>query len=53
VVIKNNLPTYREITTGLDNGTSVEILQGLNKDEIIVTEGQQYITEGIEINITE
>jgi len=53
VLIKNNLPVYREITTGLDNGTSVEVVQGLKKDEVIVTEGQQYITEGIEVNITE
>lgn len=53
VVIKNDLPVYREITTGLDNGTSVEVLQGLKENEVIVTEGQQYITEGIEINITE
>ena len=52
VVIKNNLPEYREITTGLDNGTSVEVLTGLKENEVIVTEGQQYITEGIEINIT-
>ncbi|HZK88072.1 MAG TPA: efflux RND transporter periplasmic adaptor subunit [Anaerovoracaceae bacterium] len=53
VVIKNNLPEYREITTGLDNGTSVEVLQGLKENEVIVTEGQQYITEGIKVNITE
>ncbi len=52
VVIKNKLPKYKEITTGLDNGTFVEVVTGLKKDEVIITEGQQYITEGVEINIT-
>lgn len=52
VVVKNNLPLYREITAGLDNGTQVEVIKGLKKDEVIVVEGQQYITEGVEINIT-
>lgn len=52
VIIDNNMPIYREVSTGLDNGTQVEIVKGLKKDEVIVIEGQQYITEGVEVNIT-
>ena len=51
VVIKNKLPIYKEIETGLDNGTNVEVTKGLKQGEIVVIEGQQYITEGVEINI--
>lgn len=52
VVIQKKLPSYKEISTGLDNGTQVEVLKGLKKDDVIVVEGQQYVTEGIEVNIT-
>lgn len=51
VVIKNNLPIYREIEIGLDNGTSVEVVKGLKENETIAIEGQQYATEGIEVNV--
>jgi RND family efflux transporter MFP subunit len=51
VLINNNLPSYKEISTGLDNGTQVEVTKGLKTGDVIAIEGQQYITEGIMVNI--
>ena len=54
VVIENgNIPKYKDVTTGIDNGEYVEITSGLETGETIVTLGQQYVKEGVAVNIVE
>ena len=54
VVIENgDIPKYKEVTTGIDNGEYVEITSGINSGETIVTAGQQYVKEGVAVNIVE
>lgn len=50
VVINKEMPEYRKVLTGLDNGAFVEIINGLKEGETIVVEGQQYITENVKVN---
>lgn len=51
VVLKKSIPSYVSIETGLDNGSYVEILSGLNADDVVVIEGQHYIIEGQKVNV--
>ena len=50
---ENNIPTYKEVVTGIDNGKFVEVKAGLTSGEKIITSGQQYITEGQAVNVIE
>lgn len=52
VVLNNQIPKYRKIKTGLDNGTYAEVTEGLKEGEMIVIEGQQFITENVKVNVT-
>jgi RND family efflux transporter MFP subunit len=51
VVGSNNKITIKDVSLGIDNGTIVEILQGVKVGENIVTTGQQYLSDNSEINI--
>lgn len=42
-----------EVTTGIDNGESIEILTGLQNGDSVITEGQSYVSEGEQINVVE
>ena len=54
VVLKSgDIPEFREVTTGIDNGELVEIISGLSPGETIVAVGQHYVKEGIAVNIVE
>lgn len=53
VIESGNMPIYKEVGTGIDNGEYVEITSGLNTGETIVTAGQQYVKEGVAVNIVE
>jgi RND family efflux transporter MFP subunit len=53
VVIKDNIPEFKEVTTGIDNGEYVEIISGLSEGETIAILGQQYAKEGVAVNIIE
>jgi len=50
---ENNIPTYKEVVTGIDNGEFVEIKAGLKSGEKIITSGQQYISEGQAVKVIE
>lgn len=39
------------VELGIDNGKSVEILNGLNAGDEIITSGQDYVSDGEEVNI--
>ena len=45
------IPAFREVETGIDNGTRVQILSGLEEGETVVWSGQQFVTEGEAVNI--
>lgn len=51
VVLKDKIPSFQSVKTGLDNGEWTEIISGLKEGETIVVEGQQFVTEGQEVNI--
>lgn len=51
VVLKDNVPEYVDVETGLDNGEFVEIISGLKEGTTVVTEGQHYIIEGEKVTI--
>ena len=54
VVLDNeNIPEFREVTTGIDNGEYVEITSGLSVGETIVVAGQHFANEGVAVNIIE
>ena len=51
VVLSGDIPEFREVTTGTDNGDYVEITSGLAPLEIIVIVGQHFVKEGEAVNI--
>ncbi len=53
VLDENNIPTLAEVTTGLDNGSIVQILSGLSEGDTVVCSGQQYVTEGVAVTVAE
>lgn len=52
-VVQDNKAVVRDVTTGIDNGDKIEILSGLKKGDIVITEGYTYVTDGEQINIVE
>ena len=46
-----NIPSFREVQVGIDNGTRVQILAGLGEGETVVFSGQQFVTEGEAVTI--
>jgi len=53
VLNEENIPEFREIIPGIDNGEFVEITSGLSEGETIVTVGQQFVKEGVAVKIVE
>lgn len=43
----------RKVTTGLDNGTMTEIKSGLSPGEKLVAKGQNYVSDGEQVNVVE
>jgi RND family efflux transporter MFP subunit len=52
-VLKGKIPKLVTVTTGLDNGVTVEITSGLKAGDTIVVTGQQYVTEGEAVKVME
>ncbi len=50
-VIKDSLAFRKNITTGYANGVNVEVLEGLEDGEIVVTTGQGSLTDSTRVNI--
>jgi len=53
VIEEGDIPMYKEVAIGIDNGEYVEITSGLEPGETIVVLGQQYVKEGVAVNIVE
>lgn len=49
--VEDNRVVYREVSTGLDNGKLIEITEGLNENEVVITKGQNYVDNGSKINV--
>jgi len=50
-IIQNNVAKLRTVTTGIETGTNVEILSGIEKGDQIVTSGQVNLKDGSPVNI--
>ncbi len=50
---EENIPTFREVTTGIDNGEYVEIVSGIEEGDIVVISGQNFVDEGKVVNVVE
>ncbi len=50
-VIEDGVAKTREVTTGIDNGKDVEILSGLSVGDVVITEGQTYVTDNEKVNL--
>jgi multidrug efflux pump subunit AcrA (membrane-fusion protein) len=53
VVDENNLARRREVTLGIDNEDSFEVLSGLSMGENIVSAGQNFLSDGDPVRIVE
>jgi RND family efflux transporter MFP subunit len=51
-VIENNVAKIRKVTTGIESGTKIEILSGVQAGEKIVTSGQVNLSDGDPVTIT-
>jgi RND family efflux transporter MFP subunit len=49
----DNIPKFNEVETGLDNGEYTEIVSGIREGDVIVVSGQDFVTEGVEVNVVE
>jgi multidrug efflux pump subunit AcrA (membrane-fusion protein) len=49
----NNIALRREISLGLENENYVEVLEGLEVGDVIVSAGQNFLTDGDLVRIVE
>ena len=52
-VVKDSLAFKKSIRTGYTNGSNVEVLDGLNDDEIVVTIGQASLQDSSKVSVIE
>ncbi len=52
-VVSNGVAQEREVTTGADLGGRIVITYGLIAGDTLVTLGQDYLQDGVEVNITD
>lgn len=52
-VVSNGIAQEREVTTGADLGGRIVVTSGLNAGDTLVTLGQDYLQEGVKVNITD
>ncbi|SKC83195.1 efflux RND transporter periplasmic adaptor subunit [Maledivibacter halophilus] len=45
-LVEDNKAVEREVKIGLDTGNLIEIVEGINKGETIITKGQNYVENG-------
>ncbi len=50
-VIEDGVAKMKVVTTGIDNGKDIEILTGLNVGDVVITEGQTYVTDNEKVNL--
>ncbi len=47
----NSLPSFKKVELGIDDGTYTQIKTGITKGEKVVVSGQNFVTEGVKVNI--
>jgi RND family efflux transporter MFP subunit len=52
-VNERNIASRREITLGLENENFIEVLSGLEEGELVVSAGQNFLTDGDPVRIVE
>jgi len=52
-VVSNSVAQEREVTTGADLGGRIVVTSGLDVGDTLVTLGQDYLQDGVEVNITD
>lgn len=50
-VIKENKAVKKIVEIGLDNGSFVEIINGLDKNDLVVTSGQNYLDDNSKVEV--
>lgn len=50
-IVQNNVAKLRSVTTGIETGTNIEILSGIEKGDQVVTSGQVNLKDGSPVNI--
>lgn len=50
-VISGDIATEKEVATGLDTGSYIEIISGLTEGDKVIVKGQDYITDGSKIKV--
>lgn len=53
VLDKNNVTSIKNVTVGRHNGSSYEILSGVEEGDRVVTSGQSALKSGIKVNVVE
>jgi len=51
-IVENNKAKRVEVTIGLSDGTKTELLSGLTGGETVIVKGQDYVSDGGDINVT-
>ncbi|CAH2215044.1 efflux RND transporter periplasmic adaptor subunit [Tepidibacter aestuarii] len=49
--VKDNKAHINKVETGIDNGEIVEIKKGIKQGQVVVSKGQNYLEEGIKVEI--
>lgn len=50
-VVEDGVAKLKEVSTGLDTGTYVEIKAGLKEHEKVIVKGQNYVKDGIKVKV--
>ena len=50
-VANDEIAVEKEVTTGLDTGTYIEILSGLTEGDKVIVKGQDYVNDGSKIKV--
>ena len=50
-VVNGDTATEKEVATGLDTGSYIEIISGLTEGDKVIVKGQDYITDGSKIKV--
>ncbi|QOJ29461.1 MAG: efflux RND transporter periplasmic adaptor subunit [Ignavibacteriales bacterium] len=52
-IVQEGKARFRKIVTGIETGTEIEVLSGINKGDLVVTSGQSLLKDGFAVEIVE
>lgn len=53
VLDDNDIPEFRQVSVGIDNGVRAQILSGVEAGERVVFSGQQFVEEGVRVKVSQ